>query len=123
MRSALGPALVILGLASTLLLVLVLLQTMALRTDVDGVRVEVSGVGNQLAFQEAGVTASQLDRQLDELEARIAEMIFAADGFDPDASPGVQGRDEVLDRLDEVLDRLEALDARLDDLCESVPVC
>lgn len=131
MRSPLGPVLVILGLATTLVLVLVLFQAIGLRGDIERVRADAAALRADvaaLAAVEPEVTRDELQRQLTDLESGIRDWLIAtgADGFDPGASPsaGQQGgNDEVLDRLDEVLDRIEALDARLDQICEGVPVC
>lgn len=127
MRSPLGPVLVITGLATILVLVLVLLQASGLRDDVGRIAERVDALGVEVAALEPGVNRDELQRQLEILESGIRDWLIAtgADGFDPDASPGVagQGSGEVLDRLDEVLDRLEALDRRLDQICEGVPIC
>jgi len=131
MRSPLGPVLVILGLATTLVLVLVLFQAIGLRGDLERVRTDAADLRADvaaLAAVEPEVDRDELERQLGILESAIRDWLIAtgADGFDPDASPaaGQQGGDgEVLDRLDEVLKRLEALDDRLDQICEGVPVC
>lgn len=132
MRSPLGPVLVILGLATTLVLVLVLFQAIGLRGDLERVRTDAADLRADvaaLAAVEPEVDRDELERQLGILESAIRDWLIAtgADGFDPDASPaaGQQGGGdgEVLDRLDEVLERLEALDARLDKICEGIPVC
>ena len=132
MRSPLGPVLVILGLATTLVLVLVLFQAIGLRGDLERVRTDAADLRADvaaLAAVEPEVDRDELERQLGILESAIRDWLIAtgADRFDPDASPaaGQQGGGdgEVLDRLDEVLERVEALDARLDQICEGVPVC
>lgn len=131
MRSPLGPVLVILGLATTLVLVLVLFQAIGLRGDLDRVRTDAAALRADvaaLADVEPEVSRDELERQLGILESGIRDWLIAtgADGFDPDASPAAgQGGsdDEVLDRLELVLQRLEALDSRLDEICEGVPVC
>ena len=127
MRSPVGPILVILGLATTLVLVLVLLQASALRDDLRGLGNRVDALQAEVATIEAGVDRGELERQLGILESGIRDWLIAtgADGFDPDAEQGSgqTGGDEVLERIEEVLERLDALDARLDEICEGVPVC
>lgn len=132
MRSPTGPILVILGLATTLVLVLVLFQAIGLRGDLDALRADAAELRTDvaaLAASEPEVTRDELERQLGILESGIRDWLIATgnDGFDPDATPGAGGQggddDEVLDRLDLVLQRIEALDSRLDEICEGVPVC
>ena len=126
MRSALAPVLVILGLATVLVLVLVLFQANAMRDDVGRIGDRVRALENEVAALEPGVDRNELQRQLDDLESGIRDWLIAtgADGFDPDASPGTgQGRDDVAEGIDEILDRLDALDRRLDEICEAVPIC
>lgn len=125
MRSPLGPVLVITGVATILVLVLVLFQVIGLSGDADALEARVDALGTDVAAIEPGVDRDELIRQLEILESGIRDWLIAtgADGFDPDASPGQQSSGEVMDRLDEVLDRLEALDRRLDQICEGVPVC
>jgi hypothetical protein len=131
MRSPTGPILVILGLATTLVLVLVLFQAIGLRGDLEALRADAAELRADvaaLAANEPEVTRDELERQLGILESGIRDWLIAtgADGFDPAATPGAGGQrddDEVLDRLDLVLQRIEALDSRLDEICEGVPVC
>jgi hypothetical protein len=131
MRSPTGPILVILGLATTLVLVLVLFQAIGLRGDLEALRDDAAELRAEvaaLAQVEPEVTRDELERQLGILESGIRDWLIAtgADGFDPDATPGSGGQggdEEVLDRLDLVLQRIEALDSRLDEICEGVPVC
>lgn len=125
MRSPIGPVLVITGLATILVLVLVIFQAIGLRDDVDRIGERLDTLSAEVAALEPGVDRDELQRQLEITESAIRDWLIAtgADGFDPDASPGTQGRDEVLEGLEEVLDRLEALDRRLDEICEGVPVC
>ena len=129
MRSPIGPILVLLGLTTTVVLVLLLFQTIGLRGDLDTTRQELAGLRATVQEQESGVTEEELVGRLDELEAGIRDWLIAtgADGgFD--GSPAGSGTDEtegaeVVDRLDEILERIDALDARIDEICESVPVC
>jgi hypothetical protein len=129
MRSPIGPILVLLGLGTTVVLVLLLVQTMGLRSDLDEARAEVAALQAQVDAQAAPMTVSELTRGLEELEAGIRDWLIAtgADGgFDDDPSQPAGGSgtvDELLDRLDEVLERITALDRRVDEICESVPVC
>jgi hypothetical protein len=128
MRSPLGPVLVILGLATTLVLVLVLFQAIALRGDLERLRADATDLRADvaaLADAEPEVTRAELERQLGLLEADVRDLIEAG-GSSGNPSPQAGGQrddDEVLDRLDLVLQRIEALDSRLDDICEGVPVC
>jgi len=128
MRSPIGSILVILGLATTLILVLVLFQTIGLRGDLEKSQANVAMVRAQLAeltATEPGVGGDELQRQLDVLETDL-RTIITANGGNSSEPPGTGGQgdsDEVLQRLDDVLDRLDGLDARLDQICESVPIC
>jgi hypothetical protein len=128
MRSPLGPVLIILGLATTLVLVLVLLQASALRDDLGRLNDRLGALEQDVAAVETGVDADELQRQLEILESGIRDWLVAtgADGFDPDAGQGsgqTGSNRQVLDRINEVLERIDALDARLDEICEGVPVC
>ncbi|MEP7081587.1 MAG: hypothetical protein ABI841_01280 [Chloroflexota bacterium] len=127
MRSPLGPALVILGLATTLLVGLVLFQTIAQRDDLDRIDERLEAISQEIAAQEPGIARGELQRTLNDLESRLrAWMLDNIADAGPAASPGsgsAGDADEILDRLDEVIDRLEALDRRLDQICEGVPIC
>jgi hypothetical protein len=126
MRSPIGPVLILLGLATTVVLVLVLFQTIGLRSDLDTARSEVAELRAQVESQEAGLTDEDLVGRLDELEAGIRDWLIAtgADGgFDGTPAGSGNGDSEVLDRLDEILARVNALDGRIDEICEGVPVC
>jgi len=132
MRSPFGPVLVILGLATTLVLVLVLFQAIGLRGDLERVRADAADLRADvaaLAAVEPEVDRDELERQLGILESAIRDWLIAtgADGFDADASPagtGQQGSNrEVLERIDDVMAQLEALNDRLEQICEGVPVC
>ncbi|MCA1587763.1 MAG: hypothetical protein LC744_03625 [Chloroflexi bacterium] len=132
MRSPLGPVLVILGLAMTLVLVLVLFQTIGLRDDLGRLNERVAALGEEIAAQEPGIARGELQRTINDLESRLRAWMLenVADAV-PAASPGGAGSagpadadaDEILDRLDEVLERLDALDERIDEICDGVPVC
>ena len=128
MRSPVGPALIILSLATAVVLVLVLLQTTGLRGDLDRARTEVVTLREQVEGLERGVPMSELSMRLAELENDIEAWVVA---FSSDVTPGdattpaggAEAGREILDRLDEVLRRINALDDRVDEICENVPVC
>ncbi|MBD0323620.1 MAG: hypothetical protein ICV72_09570 [Aldersonia sp.] len=134
MRSATGPILIILSLATAVVLVLVLLQTIGLRNDLNTARDQVAALEGKVEGMERGVPLSELSMRMGELENNLRDWVvaFAGDvppGGDPSSPAGGDedgtdgGTDEVLDRLDEVLAAVEALDARVDEICEGVPVC
>jgi hypothetical protein len=128
MRSPIGPILVVLGLATVVVLVLVLFQTIGLRNDLDATRAELETLRGTVETREVGVSEEDLVARLDELEAGIRDWLIAtgADGgFDE--TPGGSGGDTtdgtLPDRLDEILERIQALDDRIDEICDGVPVC
>ena len=126
MRSPIGPILVLLGLATTVVLVLVLFQTIGLRSDLERAQVEVAELRTQVEAQESGVTDEELVRRLDELEAGIRDWLIASGadgGFDDSPAGGATDRDTLMERLDQILDRITALDDRVDEICDGVPVC
>ena len=126
MRSPIGPILVLLGLATTVVLVLVLFQTIGLRSDLERAQVEVAELRTQVEAQESGVTDEELVRRLDELEAGIQDWLIASGadgGFDDSPAGGATDRDALMERLDQILDRITALDDRVDEICDGVPVC
>jgi hypothetical protein len=128
MRSPIGPILIVLGLGTTVVLVLLLLQVNGLRSDLEAARSDVSVMQAQLDAREAGVTTAELQRELDTLEAGIRDWLTEAgvDGeFDGDPSQPAGGgsASQLLDRLDQVLARITALDERVSDICDGVPVC
>lgn len=129
MRSPLGPVLVIMTLGTIVVLVLLLFQSLSLRGDVERARADLAAVRAEIDDAPPPVTREDLQRRLDELESGIRDWLIAtgADGFDPDGDSSPAGgrtpTDEILDRLDLVLQRIGALEDRLDELCESVPVC
>ena len=131
MRSPIGPILILLGLGTTVVLVLLLFQTMGLRSELERARADVASLQAQVEAQEEPMTSADLTRALDDLESGIRDWLIAtgADGgFEGDPSQpaggsGGSSTDEVLDRLDLVLERITALDQRVDDICEGVPVC
>ena len=127
MRSPIGPILLILGLATTLVLVLLLVQTMSLRGDLEAARAEVAELRTQVSSAEdTGVTADELDASLGELESRLETLLAQTDAGtdgDPSQPAGGSGSDDVADRLDEIIQRISALDDRVDEICGNVPVC
>jgi hypothetical protein len=125
MRSPIGPILVVLGLGTTVVLVLLLLQVNGLRSDLEAARGDVSALHAQVDAQQSGVTAEELERELETLESDLRDAL-ASGGTgigDPSQPAGGGSAIELLDRLDEVLDRITALDRRVSDICEGVPVC
>jgi hypothetical protein len=125
MRSPIGPFLVVLGLATVVVLVLLLFQTIGLRSDLDATRAELDSLRSAVESREDGVSEDDLIARLDELEAGIRDWLIAtgADGGFDESPGGSPGDTSVADRLDEILRRLEALDDRIDEICEGVPVC
>ena len=125
MRSPIGPILVVIGLGTTLVLVLLLLQVSGLRSDLEAARSEVTSLQAQVDASEPGVTAAELQRELDSLEADLLSALGTAgiDNGDSSQPAGGGSASELLDRLDLVLDRITALDERVDDICDGVPVC
>ena len=128
MRSPIGPILVVLGLATVVVLVLVLFQTIGLRSDLDATRAELETLRGTVETRDEGVSEEELVARLDELEAGIRDWLIAtgADGgFDetPGGSGGATADGTLADRLDEILERIQALDDRIDQICEGVPVC
>jgi hypothetical protein len=125
MRSPIGPIVVLLGLATVVVLVLLLLQTVGMRGDLDSMRSELGTLRATVESRDDGVSEEDLVARLDELEAGIRDWLTAtgADGG-LDETPGGRGADAtVTDRLDEILERIQALDDRIDEICSAVPVC
>lgn len=125
MRSPIGPILIVLGLGTTLVLVLLLLQVSGLRSDLEAARADVTTLQSQVDSQESGVSTEELRQELDALQADLAEALGSPGGADGDPTQPAGGgfSTELLDRLDEVLDRITALDRRVSDICDGVPVC
>ena len=128
MRSPVGPALLILSLATAVVLVLVLLQTTGLRGDLDRARAEVVTLREQVEGLERGVPMSELSMRLAELENDIQEWVvaFGSDTVPGDSSTPAGGdasTDEVLDHIDDVLARIDDLEGRIDEICGGIPVC
>jgi hypothetical protein len=125
MRSPIGPILVVLGLGTTVVLVLLLLQVSGLRSDLEAARADVASLQSQVDSQESGVTTAELQQELDSLRADLQDALGSAGGADGDPTQPAGGgsSSELIDMLDEVLDRITALDRRVSDICDSVPVC
>jgi hypothetical protein len=129
MRSPTGPVLVGMGLATMVVLALMLLQIVGLRGDLDAAREEVVSLTTQVDGLERGVPISELSMRLAELENDIRDWVvaFSSDvpaGGDPTTpAGGTVTNAELLDRIDDVLARIDDLDARIDEICDSVPVC
>lgn len=126
MRSPIGPILVLLGLATVVVLALVLFQTIGVRDELATTREEVARLRTQVEGLERGVPMSELSMRLGELENEVREWVVAFSGdLETDDSPagGSTDSQRILDRLEQLLDEIEALDRRIDEICENVPVC
>jgi hypothetical protein len=120
MRSPIGPVLAIVGLATTVVLVLLLFQNLSIRSDLEAARADVAELTTAVESLEPGLTDLDLDRQLGQLEVRIRDWLISSGGS-PGADPGAGGG--IAQQLEEISDQIEALDRRLDEICENVPVC
>lgn len=135
MRSATGPVLIVLGLVAAIVLALLLLQTIALRSDLESARAQLGGLQTEMDALERGVPMSELSLELAQLENDVREWVAAfgggggggdvsaTDGDPSSPAGGLSADDAIAERLDEVLARIDALDARIDEICENVPVC
>ena len=125
MRSPIGPFLVVLGLATVVVLVLLVFQTIGLRSDLDATRAELDSLRSTVESREEPLNEEDLVARLDELEAGIRDWLIAtgADGGFDEAPGGSAGDSSVVDRLDEILERINALNDRIDEICDRVPVC
>ena len=123
MRSPIGPILVLFGLATTVVLVLLLFQNMGMRSELESTRAELDALSVAVSEQEPGLTDLDLDRQLTQLEVRIRDWLVSngADGGSPGTDSGAVAA--IAERLDEISEQIEALDSRIDEICENVPVC
>ena len=126
MRTASGPLLVVIGLAMAIMVVLLLLLTLGMRSELEATRGELAALRASVEQMDEGVTVDELEEQLATLEGGIRDWLIAtgADGgFE--SAPGEDGGSgtAIGDRLDEILRRIDDLDARLDQICEGVPVC
>src|SRR4028119_2086740 len=104
MRSATGPILIVLSLATAVVLVLVLLQTIGLRNDLNTTREQVATLESQVQGMGRGVPLSELSMRMSELENNLRDWVVAFAGdVPPDGDPsspaggggGDGGTDEV----------------------------
>lgn len=124
MRSPIGPILVVLGLGTILVLALLLVQASGLRDEVAQARSELASLRADVDAADDAVSAEELTTALEALEERIDALGTSGGvGSNPDQPAGGDGASDVLDRLDEVLERITDLDQRVDEICDSVPVC
>ena len=126
MRSSMGPLLVIIGLAMTVVLVLLLFVNLGTRTELEATRAEVAALRATVEEMEPGVTVDELEQHLVTLEGGIRDWLIAtgADGgFDTATGTDGATGTAIVERLDEILAGIDALDARIDQICEGVPVC
>jgi hypothetical protein len=123
MRSPIGSILVVFGLATVVVLVLLLFQTIGLRGDLDAMQSELDTLRSTVESRDEGVSEDELVSRLDALEAGIRDSLPSNGADGVDESPGGNPGDTVSDRLDEILDRIEALNDRIDEICDGVPVC
>lgn len=124
MRSPIGPILVVLGLGTTVVLVLLLVQVSGLRSDLENARDDLDTLQSQVEAQPPGVGAGELQQGLETLRADLRAALAGGGGGAGDSSqPAGDSSGELLDRMDEILDRIEALDERVSDICEGVPIC
>jgi hypothetical protein len=110
MRSPIVPLLVALNLLTLVLLAVLVMQSIATRTELDQLHREV-------AAAESGIGSGDLALALGDLENRIKEWLQASGAGSPLSSPAADPR------VDEILATLRRLEARLDQICEGVPVC
>jgi len=110
MRSPIVPLLVALNLLTLALLAVLVIQSIATRTELDQLHREV-------AAAESGIGSGDLALALGDLENRIKEWLQASGAGSPLSSPAADPR------VDEILATLRRLEARLDQICEGVPVC
>jgi hypothetical protein len=126
MRTATGPLLVVIGLAMTVVLVLLLFVNLSTRSELEATRAEIAALRATVEEMEPGVTVDELEQQVVTLEGGIRDWLIAtgADGgFESSQDTEGAAGAAIVDRLDEILERIDALDARIDEICESVPVC
>ncbi len=114
MRSPIVPLLLGLNLLTLVLLAFLVMQSVAIRSELDQLHREVAAAEN-------GIGSGELALALGDLENRIKELLQASGAgspLGPTASPGSQDA-----RIGEILDILRRLESRLDQICQGVPVC
>jgi hypothetical protein len=122
MRSAIGPLSVLIGMAMTVVLVLLLFVNLGTRSELEEVRGELDALrASADAAVEPEIGTAELVDRLDEIDAAVDELLLATGGAGQPTGP--DDATAITDRLDEILDRVEALDARVDEICDNVPVC
>lgn len=110
MRSPIVPLLVSLNVLTLILLAVLVVQSIATRTELDQLHREV-------AAAESGIGSGDLALALGDLENRIKEWLQASGAGSPLSSPAADPR------LDEILATLQRLEARVDEICAGVPFC
>jgi hypothetical protein len=124
MRSPIGPVLVLIGLATTVVLVLLLVQTMGLRSDLETARADVDALRTEVESAPDAATVDEIRTELDELQTTLMGALGSSDAGGADGDPSQPaGGGDLEDRLDEILERVQALDRRVTEICENVPVC
>ena len=124
MRSPIGPVLVIIGLATTIVLVLLLFQTVGLRSELETARADVAALREDIDTAPDAATVDELRTELDALEEELTAALRqdrAPNADDPSQPAG--GGDDIDEQLEEILDRIGALDRRVTEICANVPVC
>ena len=110
MRSPIVPLLVSLNVLTLVLLAVLVIQSIATRTELDQLHREV-------AAAESGIGSGDLALALGDLENRIKAWLQASGAGSPLSSPAADPR------VDEILATLRRLEARVDEICAGVPVC
>lgn len=114
MRSPIVPLLVALNLLTLVLLAVLVVQSIATRTELDQLHREV-------AAAESGIGSGDLALALGDLENRIKDWLLATGAGSPLGSAASPAPADA--RIDEILATLRRLEARVDQICEGVPVC
>jgi hypothetical protein len=111
MRSPIVPLLIALNLLTLVLVGVLVVQSIATRTELDHLHREV-------AAAESGIGSGDLALALGDLENRIKDWLRATAAGSPLGSTAPADA-----RIDEILATLRRLEARVDQICEGVPVC